>query len=112
MTLYFQSRYTVDDATAAGVMNLQAAGFSATDALAGDVTDLRSAGCPGLEVRNLGVVKVRFKERPLCQYLECSFSAVSMPIFSNKVEMFMLEDVKTYVEDPYDYFAHFCAFLN
>ena len=66
-TLYFQPRYSVDDATAAGVTNLQAAGFSVTDALAASVTDLRSAGCPGLEVRNPGEVKVRYKVRPFYQ---------------------------------------------
>ena len=67
LTLYFQPRYSVADATAAGVTNLQAAGFSVAEALEGNVTDLRSAGCPGLEVRNPGEVKVRYKVKPLHQ---------------------------------------------
>ena len=67
LPLYFQPRYSVADATAAGVTNLQAAGFSVTDALAASVTDLRSAGYPGLEVRNPGEIKVRYKVGRLFQ---------------------------------------------
>ena len=67
LTFYFQPRYSVDDAAAAEITDLQGAGFSVADALAASVTDLRSAGCLGLEVRNPGEVKVRYKVMPLHQ---------------------------------------------